>query len=154
MRLPDTAISRRNCTTVQVQLYKSLQRIKMTHFNMKSLSRFWSNRSAGALVCGKGLEERSHLSPQDRLVEFRWHRDRDQKDHRTPLVSAIDKVTRTLSGAFAEWRDHNEHPRDVWIAFIHVPCTTTPALYHHAQDLEEEVGGSDPKLFKSEYIFD
>lgn len=29
----------------------------------------------------------------------------------------------------------------------------TPVLYHRAQDLEE-VGGSDPKLFKSEYIFD
>ena len=70
------------------------------------------------------------------------------------MVSASDKITRTLSGAFAKSNICHEGPKDVWIALIHVPQTGTLSAYYSAKDLAEEAGFGNADYFRSEYLFD
>lgn len=131
----------------------------MSHETPPFVSRFYYRLSAGAIICGEGLDDKRFLSLTEVREEFRWHRNKNQIERPTALVSTSSNILRTISGAFAHWRKWEEEgvrADEIFIAFMRLPLGNgrRETKWHWAKDLAQELGDEDANLYASEYVFE
>lgn len=119
---------------------------------------FSDSSSAGALVSGKGKEDRQ-LSIHELLCEFKNHKKGARKHNEeicherlTALVSVTISFTDALRRAFDKLYG-GDKPEQIWIVFISVPHKDK-GTYHHAEYLARKIGQDKTDMFKDEYIFE
>lgn len=118
-----------------------------------TLTRSYSNRSAGKLSSGKGPTGAPHTLA-GLLSEFEKHKELDNKIP-TSLVSTSDRIIDTLKRAFNTYYDLGQSPDQIWIVFITIPYDwIRTKKVHSARELANKCQNPKAEMFKHEFLFE
>jgi hypothetical protein len=122
-------------------------------FNSTIYTRVYSDRSAGELTSGLGSAG-DQLTHGQLLAEFEVHKELSNRMP-TALVSVSDRIIDTLNRALTKHYHDDEHPSDIWLAFIEVPNPEPESVgLHSARLLAEQCGERNLARFSHEFLFE
>jgi hypothetical protein len=117
-------------------------------------TRAYSDSSARQLTSGRGPTG-YQLTHSQLLFEFKKHKELSNRQP-TALVSVSNRLIDTLTRALKKHYDRDEHPSNIWVAFIEIPDDPEPESVrpHSALNLAEQCGEPNPELFSHEFLFE
>jgi hypothetical protein len=121
--------------------------------NSTIYTRVYSDGSAGKLASGRGSAG-DPLTHSQLLSEFEAHKELSNRIP-TALVSVSDRIIDTLNRALTKYYHDDEHPSDIWVAFIEVPNPKPESVrLHSARLLAEQCGEPNTERFSHEFLFE